>query len=86
MTGTGAPRGRPKKRGKIWNFRRQWKPIIVELRFPKKGNRVFHDNDDDVFRTYWALKALGLPKRFHCEESVKLCLGESIGIETLSAN
>ena len=49
---------------------------------PKKGIQFFYDNDDDVFRmaltrlhmqyrTYWPLKALGLPKQFHSEENMK---------------
>ena len=48
----------------------------------KKGLQLFYDNDDDVFRmaltrlplqyrTYWPLKALGLPKQFHGEENMK---------------
>ena len=48
----------------------------------KKGLQLFYDNDDDVFRmaltrlplqyrTYWPLKALGLPKQFHSEENMK---------------
>ena len=28
------------------------------------------------YRSYWPLKALGLPKRFHCEENVKAALAD----------
>ena len=53
----------------------------------KNGIQFFYDNDDDVFRmaltrlpveyrSFWPLKALGLPKRFHCEENVKAALAD----------
>ena len=64
----------------------------MEIRYrrdciPKKGLQFFYDNDDDVFRmaltrlpveyrSFWPLKALGLPKRFHCEENVKAALAD----------
>ena len=28
------------------------------------------------YRAYWSLKALGVPKRFHCEETVKAALAD----------
>ena len=54
---------------------------------PKKGIQFFYDNDDNVFRmaltqlhvqyrTYWPLKALGLPKQFHSEENLKAVLAD----------
>ena len=53
----------------------------------KKGLQFSYDNDGDGFRmaltrlpvqyrTYWPLKALGLSKRFHCEENVKAALAD----------
>ena len=53
----------------------------------KKGLQLFYDNDDDVFRmaltrlplqyrTYWPLKALGLPKQFHSEENLQAALAD----------
>ena len=46
---------------------------------------MFNENDDDVFRmaltrlpveyrTYWPLKAFGLPRQFHSEENMKVAL------------
>ena len=51
----------------------------------KEGLQFFYGNDEDVFRmaltrlpveyrTYWPLKALGLPWQFHSEENMKAAL------------
>ena len=48
MTGTGAPRGRPKKRGKIWNFR------LIRASASEVGARDLADgtrDDVDVARS-----------------------------------